>query len=117
MLERVKPFSERFQEALDNNNMKPAELSRKTGISESTISQYRSGYAEPKKKRLSIIADALNVDPSWLMGLSVPMRKQVSANGINLSDLEIKLITNYRSADEQTRRIIKYALNLEEMEK
>lgn len=68
-------FSERLDKALAYRNMKPVDLAKLTGISESTISQYRSGYAKPKEKRLVVIANALRVDPSWLMGIDVPMSK------------------------------------------
>ena len=53
--------------------MKPVELSEKTGISEATISQYRSGYAKPKEDKLVVISNALGINPVWLMGLNVPM--------------------------------------------
>lgn len=58
---------------MEIRGIKAADLSRKTGISESTISQYRSGYAEPKEKKLALIADVLSVNPTWLMGLNVSM--------------------------------------------
>lgn len=73
MIEQVSSFKDRLNEALRIRNIKPVELSEKTGISESTISQYRSGYAKPKEPRLGIIANALYVNPAWLMGLNVPM--------------------------------------------
>ena len=73
----VKPFKLRLKEALDYRELRPVDLCNKTKISQSTMSQYLSGYAEPKKQRLSLIADALNVNPTWLMGLDVPMEKEV----------------------------------------
>jgi pentatricopeptide repeat protein len=73
LVEQISEFKDRFNQALSIRNMKPIELSEKTGISEATISQYRSGYSKPKDKRLYIIANALNVNPTWLMGLNVPM--------------------------------------------
>lgn len=73
MINKIEEFNVRLNKALSFRNMKPVELSEKTGISESTISQYRSGYAKPKEKKLAIIANALDVNPSWLMGLDVPM--------------------------------------------
>lgn len=73
MIEKTGTFKKRFIEAMDIRGIKAADLSRQTGISESTISQYRSGYAEPKEKKLAIIADALKVNPTWLMGLNVAM--------------------------------------------
>lgn len=73
MIEKVSTFRKRFIEAMEIRGIKAADLSRKTGISESTISQYRSGYAEPKEKKLALIADVLSVNPTWLMGLNVSM--------------------------------------------
>ena len=69
-------FQNRFCKALIIRDMKCSELSRITGIRESTLSQYKSGYAEPKSQKLGIIARALNIDPVWLMGLDVPMEKK-----------------------------------------
>ncbi len=65
-------FRIRFEEALAMNNLTPAELSRKTGLSPSVISYYRSGKYEPKSKQLYSLAQALNVSPSWLMGYDLP---------------------------------------------
>ena len=53
---------------------RPADLSRKTKIPEGTISCYKSGKYEAKQDKVYIIAKALNVDPSWLMGYDVPMQ-------------------------------------------
>lgn len=73
MIEKVSDFKNRFNEALSIRNMKPVELSEKSGISEATISQYRSGYAKPKDDKLIALSNALNVNPVWLMGLNVAM--------------------------------------------
>lgn len=73
MIEKVSDFKDRFNEALSIRNMKPVELSEKSGISESTISQYRSGYAKPKDDKLIALSNALDINPVWLMGLNVEM--------------------------------------------
>lgn len=49
------------------------DMSIKTKIPKSTISRYVNGSREPKQDKLSIIADAYNVNPVWLMGFDVPM--------------------------------------------
>lgn len=72
-MNRKEPFKVRLQKALDAKEWKPVDLAKRTGISESTISQYRSGYAEPKKDRLQLFADVLEVNPAWLLGIDVPM--------------------------------------------
>ena len=68
--------SVRISKALSIRGMKQSELCEKTGIPKSAISQYISGSFEPKQDRLFLIAQALDVDPVWLMGFDVPMEKE-----------------------------------------
>lgn len=106
-------FMDRLNEALVLRGVSPAELHRRTGISESTISQYRSGYAEPKKQRLQMIADALSVNPTWLMGLDVPIvaEKRAAKTAPNQNRGEIQ--DAYDKADGKTQRAIRIMLGLE----
>lgn len=75
MTKIVEEFRMRLRSALLMSGMTSAELSKKTGISEATLSQYKSGYSKPKDERLALLADALGVDPAWLKGFDVPMRR------------------------------------------
>lgn len=69
----MKKFAERLCEALEIRNISSAELSRRTGINEATLSNYRKGKYEPKQRRTENIAEALFVDIAWLMGADVPI--------------------------------------------
>lgn len=75
-------FSERLQKAMTVRGIKQIELVEKTGISKSAISQYLSGAFVPKQKNTYKLADALNVDPAWLMGKDVDMEKKVNVQNI-----------------------------------
>lgn len=75
--------ADRICQALRIRNMKQAELSDRTGIPKSAISQYCSGAFKPKQQRLFTIAKVLNVDEAWLMGLDVPMERGSSHGGGN----------------------------------
>ena len=55
-------FQKRLEEALRIKNMKSVELHEKTGISESLLSKYLSGSAVARQKKLTLLADALNVN-------------------------------------------------------
>lgn len=68
-------FAQRFCKALNIRNISAAELSRKLGINEGTISNYKKGTYEPKQRRLEAIARALDVSIAWLMGADVPMKQ------------------------------------------
>lgn len=63
----------RIQEALDIRHMKQIELARATGMGRGAISQYVSDKVTPKQDKLYLMAKALLVSPTWLMGYDVPM--------------------------------------------
>ena len=64
--------AKRLSDTLHDLRMKPAELSRLSGVSEPSISHYLSGRHEPSTKTARAMAKVLMVDPLWLMGLDVP---------------------------------------------
>lgn len=71
-------FGKRLFNALALRNIKPTELSEKTGISRGAISSYISGRWKAKQDNLFLIAKALCVNPGWLMGYDVPIDWTVS---------------------------------------
>ena len=81
----IHTFQKRLEEALRIRNIKSVELHEKTGISESLLSKYLSGSAVARQKKLTLLADALNVNEVWLMGYDVPMNREL--NPIPLSEL------------------------------
>ena len=72
----IDELKNRLKEALFNCHMKPIELSEKTKIPKSSISQYMSGYTKPNGERVYLISKALNVSEAWLMGFDVPMERE-----------------------------------------
>ena len=106
----------RICKAMQIRNMRQVDLSLKTGIPKSAISQYCSGSFSPKQKRLFLIAQALNVDEAWLMGLDVPMERPVdpsSAAATELSGTELALIKDFRALNaEGQQKLLEYAADL-----
>ena len=73
MNELVDTFANRLNKAITLRNIKPIELSEKTGIDKSKISSYMSGRYKAKQDGVYLLAQALNVSEVWLMGYDVPM--------------------------------------------
>ena len=88
MLEIISDCKIRLQQALDLNNMKAIDLAERLHISRSTVSQWLSGKTKPKRDRLVEIAEILSVDPSWLMGLDVPMEQKTASDLIYYQNKE-----------------------------
>ena len=71
----VDTFTNRLNKAISLRNIKPIELSEKTGIDKSKISSYMSGRYKAKQDGVYLLAHALNVSEVWLMGYDVPMER------------------------------------------
>lgn len=85
-------FSVRLVEALKLRNMRPAELSRISGISEGMISSYKHGTYKASQRNLEKLAKALNVSIPWLMGADVPVITTSIPNYPNIFPIETKKI-------------------------
>ena len=68
-------FADRLREALSMKGISQAELSRRTGIGRNSISDYLKAKYEAKQDNLLLLANALDVNEAWLMGLDVEMEK------------------------------------------
>lgn len=90
-------FATRLQEALDRNHMSAADLSRKTGISRGSLSQYLAGTVQPKADKVIAISQALNVSPAWLMAFEVPTQQEL--------DEEVKAVFNSLPTNLQLQAI------------
>lgn len=71
----VDTFSNRLNTAMKIRNIKPIELSEKTGIDKSKISSYMSGRYKAKQDGVYLLAQALSINEAWLMGMDVPMER------------------------------------------
>lgn len=86
-------FSNRLQKAMQIRNIKASELSEKSNIPKSAISQYLSGLYEAKQKSIFKLANVLDVSEAWLMGLDVPMERTltINSNVFPISDVPKKI--------------------------
>ena len=86
MNDLVDTFANRLSHALIIRDVKPIELAEITKIDKSKISSYMSGRYKAKTDGLKTIADALHVNPVWLMGYDVPMEPKINLiNNVSLS--------------------------------
>lgn len=58
---------ERYQKLLDEKGLKNADVSRATGISNMTLSDWKNGKSTPKQDKLMKIADYFGVSLDYLM--------------------------------------------------
>lgn len=72
---KISNFAKRLKEAMDIRKISQTELHEKTGVGKPSINAYLKGEYKAKQDRVDLIAEALNVDPTWLIGYDVPMER------------------------------------------
>ena len=63
----MEELKNRLREAIERKGITASELSQISGVGKSDISNYLNGKYAPKQDKCYMLAEALNVDPGWLM--------------------------------------------------
>lgn len=101
-------FYQRMREAMEAAGLSQSELCERTKIPKSAMSQYLSGAFKPKQERTYLIARALGVSESWLMGCDTPRERNEPP-----PDNEQQLLDLFRQLNgEGQQRVIDYAVDL-----
>lgn len=109
MNELIDSFSNRLSLAISIRNIKPIELSQKSGLSKSKISSYMSGRYKAKQDGIYILSQILNVDPAWLMGYNVPMERHEDDDMAISSKLDVSELTE--DEIKEVKKFIEYIKN------
>ncbi len=62
-------FPSRLKKARENIGFTQREVSRETGIPQSTLANYEVGRTEPDIETIGLLAEFYNVSTDWLFGL------------------------------------------------
>ncbi len=103
----IESCGRRITKALKLRKMKQTELCALAKIPKSSLSSYISDAYEPKQDRLYMMAEALDVDPVWLMGYDVPMeREKNTPDKIKLTEGEEMLLDLFRRIPVESQQMV-----------
>lgn len=94
----------RIKQMMQIRDKTQADLARITGIRASSISDYLSGKYQPKQDKIALIADALSVNPGWLMGYDEP-KKPISSSIVEKKENR-DLLAHYQKLSEHEQKIL-----------
>lgn len=100
---KYEEVARRIRSAMNNIGISQQVLADKSGIGKSSISHYVNGNNQPGNKTAYALAQVLNVDPGWLMGLDVPMEPAAPADSVTPLQLrsdEGKLLKYYNKLND-----------------
>lgn len=103
-------FSNRLQKALTMNNMTQTELSRKTNLDKSLISNYLKGNYKAKQDNLTIMAEILGVSEPWLMGYDVPINDEHIDQNKTFDELDILFSKHKDILTEEDKEYMKFII-------
>lgn len=110
-MKKVSNTAERLNTIMKERNLKQSDILEKCkpfcdkyGIkmARSDLSQYALGKSIPRQDKLTALAQALNVDETWLMGYDIEEQPVFVA----LDEDENDLITLYRKFDRKRKHLL-----------
>lgn len=112
-------ISERIFELLEKQGMSQKEFSEKTGIAQSSISDWKRKKTNPVSDKILIICNVLNVSPYELLGGTDVVGARSNPSEFILveknSEIGESLMTFYSLDREKQGRILGYMKALSEM--
>ena len=111
---KISDLPSRLSELLAES-MSATQLAEIIGMSKQTISAYTTGARSPKRPAINAMADALGVNPLWLMGYDVPKFPSSTSKcvSLELTAEETDLIHKYRALDDRGRSNVRAVLDNE----
>lgn len=97
-------FVERFNKILKEKKITQSELSKMTGITQSSISDWVRGKYIPRQDKVYVLSKALKVSPAYLLGYDDVDNKKIEIT--SLSKEEKDLLNNYNNSSTQGKKII-----------
>ena len=94
-------YYENFEKLCKENNVKPATVSKATGVPTSTLTNWKQGNYTPKQITLQPIADYFNVSVDYLMTGDEPELKEYSQEYAHL-------VSKIRNDTELSKALLKY---------
>lgn len=94
-------FKNRLKELMNYYDLRQIDISNKTGLDKSLISCYLSGKYEATQDNVFLIAESYGIDPAWLMGFDVPMKK------IDYDEVDKMYLNNIDKLTDNDKSIIK----------
>lgn len=101
-------ISERIYEYLEKKGITQLEFAKKTGISQSTVSDWRRKGTNPSADKIMIICEVLDISPyELLQGTESRKSKEYRPQNylvIGRDSDEFELIETYQSLDEDSKK-------------
>lgn len=109
-MKKVDEFKNRLKQSILESQLSQKDIADKAGISTSLLNKYLKGVSEAGNHKLLLLANALGVNPVWLMGYDVDKYEIPDSSHPNDEKRELmQRINNYcsKASNEELKTILK----------
>lgn len=105
-MERTSDVSKRLREYRERYDLTLSELSTKCGIPAQTLNRYELEQRIPKIDTAVAIAEALDINPLWLQGYNVSIKRPTAGQGDGPKERAHKLIDDL--PEDKLKEVMSY---------
>lgn len=102
-------IGQRIRDLRKQKRMSQTELAKSAGVSQTTVTAWETGKAEPSSSAVARLADIFNVTTDYLLGR--PNKQETKKDDVELSDDDVIMIWRGKPLSDEDRELIRRIMN------
>ena len=102
-------IGQRIRDLRKQKRMSQTELAKSAGVSQTTVTAWETGKAEPSSSAVSKLADIFNVTTDYLLGR--PNKQETKKDDVELSDDDVIMTWQGKPLSDEDRELIRRIMN------
>lgn len=102
-------IGQRIRDLRKQKRMSQTELAKSAGVSQTTVTAWETGKAEPSSSAVAKLADIFNVTTDYLLGR--PKKHETKKDDVELSDDDVIMTWLGKPLSDEDRELIRRIMN------
>ena len=102
-------IGQRIRDLRKQKRMSQTELAKSAGVSQTTVTAWETGKAEPSSSAVARLADIFNVTTDYLLGR--PNKQETKKDDVELSDDDVIMTWQGKPLSDEDRELIRRIMN------
>ncbi|MCR5749319.1 MAG: helix-turn-helix domain-containing protein [Lactobacillus sp.] len=102
-------IGQRIRDLRKQKRVSQTELAKSAGVSQTTVTAWETGKAEPSSSAVAKLADIFNVTTDYLLGR--PNKQETKKDDVELSDDDVIMTWRGKPLSDEDRELIRRIMN------
>ncbi len=102
-------IGQRIRDLRKQKRMSQTELAKSAGVSQTTVTAWETGKAEPSSSAVAKLSDIFNVTTDYLLGR--PNKQETKKDDVELSDDDVIMTGRGKPLSDEDRELIRRIMN------